>query len=1230
MEFNAEKYLSNLSYINKDFPSLWNEILETVPKLTNKWIPSEANESDPLVVLLKELAIIADKLNYNVDKNVLELFPATLTQLRSAYNVYESLGYTPDWYVSAVTSITISYTGMVGDATPNESDPNYTCLIPKFTQVSDDDTTIIYTLMQDVTREGETGFKLGQSDRISVLAMEGVLNNFEVNGSTQITYANLDSQNRLYFTQSNVAQNGIFISNNADFSDFIFNDNSADSEGWRRVDNLNQYVAGNYIYKLGIDTVNNSVYIQFPDDIGTLIGDGIYIKYILSSGAGGNIARGDITQFANVTEFECTPVDENTPTLTIDNFVVTNTQSVQSGADPLDIEEMREQFNRVVGVFDTLVTCRDYENYIYEATDDAGIPYVSNIRVSDRNTDLRDSIEYKMMTIEGDIIDEVYYVPNSAMEDAMSPYDLRLYPLPYVDPIETQSEFDNTFGIGSGDTTITNLNNTIQQEVIANAKVINHNFSSVGNPVIVNYQLSGQIYLQSAVSTVEASNIMTNVQSAVYGALNARELEWGSAVDYGNVVDTIKASDSRIQYVALDAITYDSVDFPSLLGDSGESFESELIERNILKGNRAWTEYAPFTYNYGEEQYKFGSDTNPNDFDSVTSVQPIITIDEPNTYYIVNQNETVTFLVPQYNVTTTYGNYLYFVAVAAGTVSDIPASVPYEIPGDCHIYFYTTRDAAEADIGLWRNADHTLEPGTIIKSSHEIEWKSSNGNITASDVNTMGSNISINVLSRASGALTSTSSIDRNNIYVCTNSQPLHDALATGESYTLLSGEYLFYTDASYLELGIISEGTTISSTTPGTNVDITVLDGTTTIATDLLSGSSSAMNKAVWSAVTSGTLKYELNELYTFGANYIIGCTSTEDTPVNSWVSSSENKVIPEFSPLPDDVSKVRYQLLDVDSDGVYSGFGDNRWSYLPSILKGDHYSSLIRLSMITGPGLPQTLTYVAASNFSRDGDVNPTVNNVYYTHQSIQINGTNESDSTPIAATSTSTTSVQTSMLVSYQGGLPLTLSGEDEQSIKFYAYKSNSAISYGVAGGTFVDAATLAAANFSDGNVPIPTNGDNSATVIAYISSSEPNTVQYLLARNSSNLVVSTSDNASTIAVDTATGSISDIAMVSRPYVTITNATYYPGNTTTPQSINDAFPDTGANMNIIKLGADQFYGVANYCPLYVPSGSNAIDNPVDAESFFLTQHPYNRFTLPRMSSMNNLTISPASLTR
>ena len=43
-------------------------------------------------------------------------------------------------------------------------------------------------------------------------------------------------------------------------------------------------MAGSRVYKLGVDAVTNSIYIQFPDDIGNLIQNGIYIKYILSSG----------------------------------------------------------------------------------------------------------------------------------------------------------------------------------------------------------------------------------------------------------------------------------------------------------------------------------------------------------------------------------------------------------------------------------------------------------------------------------------------------------------------------------------------------------------------------------------------------------------------------------------------------------------------------------------------------------------------------------------------------------------------------------------------------------------------------------------------------------------------------------------------------------------------------------------------------------------------------------
>lgn len=75
MEYRNDKDVINSSYINKDFQALWEELLTLIPKLTNKWDPKNTNESDPLAVLIKLLAIYSDKLNYNIDKSILERFP---------------------------------------------------------------------------------------------------------------------------------------------------------------------------------------------------------------------------------------------------------------------------------------------------------------------------------------------------------------------------------------------------------------------------------------------------------------------------------------------------------------------------------------------------------------------------------------------------------------------------------------------------------------------------------------------------------------------------------------------------------------------------------------------------------------------------------------------------------------------------------------------------------------------------------------------------------------------------------------------------------------------------------------------------------------------------------------------------------------------------------------------------------------------------------------------------
>ena len=88
-----DKFISNISYTNKDFQTIYTELLDLVKKLTSKWDPSMSNESDPGVILLKLNALIADKNNYNIDKNVLECFPLSVTQEGNARKLYDSLGY---------------------------------------------------------------------------------------------------------------------------------------------------------------------------------------------------------------------------------------------------------------------------------------------------------------------------------------------------------------------------------------------------------------------------------------------------------------------------------------------------------------------------------------------------------------------------------------------------------------------------------------------------------------------------------------------------------------------------------------------------------------------------------------------------------------------------------------------------------------------------------------------------------------------------------------------------------------------------------------------------------------------------------------------------------------------------------------------------------------------------------------------------------------------------------
>lgn len=1184
-EFNVENYLSNLSYINKDFNSLWNEILETVPKLTDKWMPSEANESDPLLVLLKELAIFADKNNYNVDKNILERFPATLTQLRSAYNVYDDLGYTPDWYISATTPITINYNNIKENKAFIEVN-NFPIELPlRFKMVSDDKSNTVYTLLQNfIIEKPATGVEQLTSTTHQIFAMEGKVNDLTINGKTQITTLNLDSQNRLYFTQTNIAQNGILISNYSDFSDIAYDEKqNLLISHWHRVDNINQWPSGNPVYELGINSVTGSVYIQFPEDIGRLIGDGIYVKYLLSSGEQGNMGKGTISKFLNTLSINLEVKDSTgtQKTVTIDDefFTLFNSQVVQNGRNPLDIEDMRKQFNKVVGIFNTLVTLRDYENYLYEYQNNLGEYIVSNIRVSDRFHDLTDSITYKHLNSLGEI-EDVTETLEEDDKDLMTPYNLKFYPLYPYDYSGDEKAFNQCFEILGRGSLLDNCKNAVEE-----AKCISHDIMETsGTPIFIPYDLEGQIFLQNQVSSIEAADILRKVNTQLYAKLNPRELEWGKMLNYGTVVETIKSADSRIQYVALNAIQYGDSD-----GLVSFTMTPGVEIRNVEAGNKAFTQYKDFAYYYNQTNFEY----YPSNDAKIAKIETRVTLSsQSKAGYTVGPNETFNILVPNYVTKTTYSNYLYVkankdVTFAANTILPLLKGTKLE--------FYETKDA-------------TKPVATIESSTTDPVNLRCNKTVTiGSNLFNMGSSYVIEVLQKDTGTIRSTEAINTDNdtnqiVYVCTNSTELSAKFETGDSlYTLLPGEYLFYTDEYGLELGVFGEGTTLKATSA-------ISGGIVVVKSD----PENTQNYKSWTVISSGNIEYTVNNIYSFGEGYILSEVSDE-------IDSTGSK-IELMSRYP---NKSIYFAIPKGTL-TYSHSTTPKNSTSSTIILPEGTQGLLRLALVTSPTQSQLLTSLQEVHLYGPG-------------KDTDGNDIPLKDSSNNAVIIKDTT-VQSNKYLVFAGGFLLLDAVTGEQDLQFIAYTVDKSSREMPTDDSLVNIDSWRTAE-------IKTPGESPTT-----STSAEYTGEYVIFPVTLKPITLEVDPASKIKIDE--GRVRYI--ISKAEQDVKNMKFdndlKPDSTGKVQVGTIGLPRVVGNKGkyISKSGESVYVsGLLNskdyaiisagnmgysdqYNFTYIPEKSDIIKDPTTADSYFLTQHVCNKYVLPKLNSTAKLTISSMSIKR
>lgn len=532
----------NLSPTKKDFVQIWNELIEVASKITERWDPTSTNESDPGIVLLKALAGIADKLNYNIDKNILEAYMPTAAQVESMQKLCELVGYDIKYYQSAETTVRISYTGNTSDYSADNTERlprTFGLALPKFTTITnaDKDITFVTTNPFDVYLTNDVPW-------VDVPCIEGQISQCEsINDNNLITLAQLDDNNRYYLPETQIAENGIFVYNAAVNATTL---EVEDGESWKQVSNLNVQAPGIRVYKFGYDSLEGRPYIMFPSDVGSLIGDGLFIYFVRTSGLSGNISR-------NTLEVVEIPTDGDWANYSAEQFEVVNYNATTNGANIENISTAYNNFKKTVGTFDTLVTCRDYMNKIYSLMDSSNSPYVSNILVTDIRSDINSAITLCSFNEFGILYKETPLHKPGSTDTLIDHFDLVLYPFKTFTQVSSGTKklaeaYNNSF-------TYTNQRNNDIQAALADLKTCAHRFiePKKGDVVAINnyLRLDASIATSARVSEAEAEAILKNVKVALVNEFNLRNLDFGEEIPFDSILSVIEKADARIKVVAL-------------------------------------------------------------------------------------------------------------------------------------------------------------------------------------------------------------------------------------------------------------------------------------------------------------------------------------------------------------------------------------------------------------------------------------------------------------------------------------------------------------------------------------------------------------------------------------------------------------------------------------------------------------------------------------------------------
>lgn len=765
---NKEVDAVTLSATKKDFYQIWNELLETAGKLSERWSPTSTNESDPGIVLLKVLTAIADKLNYNIDKNTLEAFMPSAAQEESMRKLCDMMGYNMKYYRSATTNVKIAYVGEEPLTSSTE------ILIDKFTNIKNSDNTVNY-----VTTVAKT---ISNTESVVVIpCIEGELVECETDDDNIISITLLDDNFRYYLPETRIAENGIFIYNIND-GQVVLSDGEAE---WTRVDNLNIQPIGDRVFKFGFDSALNIPYIQFPEDIATIMEDGLKIYYIRTNGVNGNISVNELSTMDEPASWSESYSADGTASAQWDkdvDFTIKNTSSATNGKNPETLKQAYNNYKKTIGTFDTLVTCRDYMNKIYQMTvsETDTTPLVSNIIVSDIRDDINNMVTICSFNDYGICYKDVSLQDENKV-DKITHFDLLLYPFKTYNNLSTETDYKNSF-------TYSELTADEIEAGLTEYKTIAHNIRFPQNGDIacikVYLKLKAKITTVRKVNKAEEAGVLASIYRAIYSQFNMREIDFNEELVYDDIEKCIEDADTRIKNVlwedpelvvkacmvggeeyTLTGLENNSSDTDT---DQNRLLYDQLLIRNILAGKIDLFEYvtdfktdyteAPSTAKYikyakpeaswtldqGQIVFPRADDTFGELDGGVPRPAQIVKLGSECKLNIrgmantgttaditLGDNEVIQFRLPNFFTTVTYPNNVNYYAKLDDKKNGIPADAEYKLKAEEYVLFnYTSKNTDDSgaetmDIhNIVYTAGSILRPNFDLKDSETIKTAS--------------------------------------------------------------------------------------------------------------------------------------------------------------------------------------------------------------------------------------------------------------------------------------------------------------------------------------------------------------------------------------------------------------------------------------------------------------------------------------------------------------------------